>query len=192
MGNPIPGNFQVVLDACVLMPASLRDTLLRLAETPRQYIPKWSEQIWQEVARNLQSRMGCCVAQTEHLTGEIRAHFPESFVVGYEPFIELMTNDPKDRHVVAAAMGCGAELIVTANLKDFSPAALKPWGIEAQHPDDFLIYQYDLDPAVVISKLHDQAANINRSLPELLRTLRKGTPNFADMIARKLELNLVE
>lgn len=62
--------------------------------------------------------------------------------------------------------------------------------MEAQHPDDFLIYQYDLNPAVVISKLHNQAADINRSLSHLLRTLRKGVPNFADTIARELELDL--
>lgn len=50
------GEIVAVLDACVLLPASLRDTLLRLAETPPLYIPKWSGQIWAEVTRNLGSR----------------------------------------------------------------------------------------------------------------------------------------
>jgi predicted nucleic acid-binding protein len=192
MSNPIPGNFSAVLDACVLWPNSLRDTLLRLAESPRQYIPKWTDQIWYEVARNLEARGRSTQHQTKHLVEEVHTHFPESFVTGYEPFVELMQNDPKDRHVLAAAVRCGAQVIVTSNLKDFPFEVLAEWGIEPQHPDDFLVYQCDLNPAVVISKLHEQAANINRSLPALLRTLQKGVPNFADMIARKLEFDLSE
>jgi hypothetical protein len=45
----------IIADACVLRPASLRDTLLRFAETPRLYIPKLSDQMWAEVARNPES-----------------------------------------------------------------------------------------------------------------------------------------
>lgn len=192
MANPITSNFPAVLDACVLWPASLRDTLLRLAETPHQYIPKWTDQIWEEVTRNLESKGRSTSEQTAHLLEQVKIHFPEAFVKGYEPLIESMTNDPKDRHVLAAAVKCGAEVIVTFNLKDFPSEKLSQWGIEPQHPDDFLVYQYDLNPAVVISKLHVQASNINRSLADLLRTLRKGVPNFADTIARKLELDLNE
>lgn len=35
-----------------------------------------------------------------------------------------MTNDPKDRHVLAAAVRGHAGLIVTANIKDFPASAL--------------------------------------------------------------------
>jgi predicted nucleic acid-binding protein len=190
MPNPLTGNFPVVLDACVLWPNSLRDTLLRLAETPRQYIPHWTDRIWDEVLRNLQSRRGLTPQQTDHLLSQVKEHFPEAFVTGYERFIDLMSNDPKDRHVVAAAVRCNAQVIVTSNLKDFQPEALAEWGIEAQHPDDFLLYQYDLNPAVVVSKLHVQASNIGRSLSALLNTLRIGVPTFADTIAQKLELEI--
>ena len=38
----------VVLGACVLANFSLCDTLLRLAEPPRLFEPKWSEEIIQE------------------------------------------------------------------------------------------------------------------------------------------------
>ena len=61
--------------------------------------------------------------------------FPEAQVVGYEHIIDDMPNDPKDRHVVAAAVKAGAQVITTANLKDF--AAL-PDGVEAQSPDEVL------------------------------------------------------
>jgi len=48
-----------------------------------------------------------------------------------------MTNDPGDRHVIAAAVKCGAEAIVTFNLRHFPDAALDTWNIEVQHPDEF-------------------------------------------------------
>jgi len=128
--------------------------------------------------------------QTAHLFAQVKEHFPEAFVTDYEKFVDLMANNLKDRHVAAAAVKCHAEVIVTFNLKDFPPAALSEWEMEAQHPDDFLINQYNLDPAVVISKLDIQASNINRSLPTLLRTLRTGVPNFAAAIARTLDLDL--
>jgi predicted nucleic acid-binding protein len=179
-----------VLDACVLLPASLRDTLLRLAETPRQYVPKWSDEIWNEVTRNLARRCKLSPEQIAHLIDQVQQHFPEATVSGYEKMIGLMTNEPKDRHVVAAAVRCGAQVIVTANLKDFPARTLAEWGIEAQHPDEFLIHLVDLSPAVVVSKLHDQAATIARSLPDLLRTLRNVVPQFASAIASKLDLEL--
>jgi len=180
-----PGDIIAVLDACVLLPASLRDTLLRLAETPRLYIPKWSDQIWAEVTRNLKSRRKLSLEKIAHLTEQIQLHFPEAQVTGYEKLTALMTNDPKDRHVAAAAVRADAQVIVTSNLKDFPLSSLAEWGIEARHPDQFLMDLYALDPETVASRLRDQAATIGRSLPDLLATLRVGVPNFSAMIASK-------
>lgn len=70
---------------------------------------------------------------------QIKKYFPESIVEEYEPLIPLMTNDPKDRHVLAAAVRIKADVIVTFNLKDFSSESLQAWGIKAQHPDEFLL-----------------------------------------------------
>jgi predicted nucleic acid-binding protein len=186
------GNPRAVLDACVLVPAALRDTLLRLAERPSQYIPQWSEQIWQEVIRTLESKskIGINSKQSEHLYSQIKRYFPECFVTGFEELIPLMDNEEKDRHVLAAAVACGASVIVTFNLKDFPPSSLKKRGIEAQHPDDFLISQYELNSPVVINKLRVQAANIGRTLPELLRTLEKGAPHFTRIVAQTLRLKV--
>jgi predicted nucleic acid-binding protein len=190
MADLFTNNFVVLLDSCVLWPASLRDTLLRLAETPCLYIPKWTEEIWREVTRNLESRRKLTTEQIKHLKSAIDKHFPEAFVTGYEKLIPFMTNDPKDRHVLAAAVKCGAQLIVTSNLKDFPREATSGWEIEAQHPDEFLIDQYDLKPALVIRKLYAQAEQIKRPISSLLCTLRKGVPAFADAIARDLEIDL--
>ncbi|MGD0830917.1 MAG: hypothetical protein ABR907_08245 [Terracidiphilus sp.] len=66
-----------------------------------------------------------------------------------------MANHPKDRHVLAAAVRCGAQTIVTLNLKDFPEAALSPWDAVAQSPDEFLVHQYHLAPEVAALKLHE-------------------------------------
>ncbi len=179
-----------VLDACVLFPASLRDTLLRLAETPRQYTPKWSDQILEEVTRNLVRRRNLAPEKIAHLIGQIENHFPEARITGYRKLVDTMTNDPKDRHVLAAAVHSGAQTIVTFNLKDFPADSLSEWGIKARHPDDFLIELLSHDPEPVFRKLRDQAATIDRTVPALLQTLRTGVPRFAADVALRLGLDI--
>jgi hypothetical protein len=70
--------------------------------------------------------------------------FPEAMVSGYEKLISAMENDPKDRHVLAAAVRAGADCIVSDNVKDFQPDALRPYGLECLSAQDFLLHQYHL------------------------------------------------
>ena len=129
-------DFPVVLDACVLVPASLRDTLLRCAER-RMYLPRWSNEILDELRRTLLEKLGRSPEQVDHLLNELNRHFADARVEGFKTLVALMTNDPGDRHVIAAAVKCGAEAIVTFNLRHFPDAALDTWNIEVQHPDAF-------------------------------------------------------
>jgi hypothetical protein len=76
----VTANFPVVLDACVLIPMPLADTLLRLAAGPRLYLPRWTDQIMAEVSRNLQENIGLSAEQAAYREGEIRRHFPEAWV----------------------------------------------------------------------------------------------------------------
>jgi hypothetical protein len=46
--------------------------------------------------------------------------------------------DSDDRHVLAAAIHCGAQETVTFNLRDFPDTVLRPYGIRAIHPDSFI------------------------------------------------------
>jgi hypothetical protein len=57
---------------------------------------------------------------------------------------------PDDRHVLAAAIRCGAQIIVTHNLKEFPEDTLDHYGIKAIQPDEFLEYQFGLRPDLVI------------------------------------------
>ena len=131
--------FSAVLDANVLYPFSLRDTLLRLAEL-ELYTPLWSERILDEMHRNLVEHR-LTDAQAASIEEAMRAPFEEAAVdpAEIERLEPAMTNDPKDRHVLAAAVAADSELIVTFNLGDFPPDTCEPVGVEAIHPDEFLL-----------------------------------------------------
>ena len=96
-----------------------------------------------------------------------------------------MTNHEKDRHVLAAAVRCGAETIVTYNLKDFPRSALAPYSITAQGPSTFLKNLYELDPDAVVGALEQQAAAIDKSLEYLLGRLRVNVPAFVDSLKQR-------
>ena len=81
----------------------------------------------------------------------MNCHVRDCLVTGYEYLIlTLELPDPKDRHVLAAAITGRADVIVTFNLKDFPPDILEAYDIEAQHPDRFIADLIDLNPIAVV------------------------------------------
>jgi len=71
-------DYPVVLDACVLIPMPLADTLLRMAEAPRLYLPRWSQVIMDEVTRNLIAKWNMPVDRARRREAEICPPFPEA------------------------------------------------------------------------------------------------------------------
>jgi predicted nucleic acid-binding protein len=173
----------VVLDACVLANFSLCDTLLRLAEPPRLYEPKWSEEIIRETIRTQESKLGWPSSLTAYFQSELRAHFAEAWISGYETLIPRMANDEKDRHVLAAAVQAETPIIVTFNLRHFRNEHLEPWGIRALHPQSFLIEIFRQEEAAVMTKLEQQSADRGRTLPQLLYILNATVPEFATIVS---------
>ena len=173
----------IVPDACVLANFSLCDTLLRLAEPPRLYDPKWTEEIIRETIRTLESKLGWPAYLTAHLQTELHAHFGEAWISGYEPLIPRMTNDEKDRHVLAAAVHGEAPIIVTFNLRHFKSEHLEPWGVRALHPQSFLNGIFQQEQSLVITKLEGQAADRRRTLRQLLDILNAIVPDFVALIS---------
>lgn len=100
----------------------------------------------------------------------------DCMIEGYEQIIDTLTlPDPADRHVLAAAIHGGAEVIVTANLEDFPREVLARFGIEAKHPDIFVEELVEHAPARVLDVVVRQAADLvspPRTTRELLETLR--------------------
>jgi predicted nucleic acid-binding protein len=171
----IPAPFIVILDANVLFPFTLRDTLLRAA-AEGFYQVRWTSQILDEATRNLVRTSAMTEEQAKRLRSNMERYFPEAEVIGYEHLINSMMNDPKDRHVVAAAVKAGAQVITTSNLRDFTAL---PDGIEAQSPDEFLCNLFDLDPNRFTQLLRDQAADSKKhpvTFEELLDRLARIVP----------------
>jgi hypothetical protein len=124
----------------------------------------------------------------------MNAHVRDCLVTGYESLIDAVTlPDPTDRHVLAAAIKAGVDVIVTFNLKDFPEESLKPYGIEVQHPDDFLTYQLDLAPNIVCVAAKRHRASLKnppKDVEEYLETLESqglaqtvaGLRRFAELI----------
>jgi predicted nucleic acid-binding protein len=178
----------VVLDACVLLPMPLCDTLLRLAEEPAFYLPRCSHETLDEVHRNLLNRWGYTREQADRRILAMQAAFEDAEVTGYEPLVRAMTNHIDDRHVLAAAVHSAAHAIVTDNVKDFPPEALAPYGIELMTADDFLVNQFHLDPDNVIAKLEAQANKKRSTRMDLLQLLEtRGAPNFAQIVSENGE-----
>jgi len=169
--------FTVVYDANVLYSAPLRDLLIRLART-RLFHGRWTNAILDEVFRSLvANRPDLDPTALERTRRLVCDAVPDCLVDGWEPMVEgLSLPDPGDRHVLAAAIRAGAQVIVTANIKDFPPARLEPFSIEAQHPDVFIVGLIDLDPGAVVTVVHQQQKDLVRrptSVPGLLDVLER-------------------
>ena len=106
----------------------------------------------------------------------MNTHVRDALVTDFEELIKVLNlPDPDDRHVLAAAIKGRADLIVTANLKDFPADILGRWGIEAQHPDEFLVHQFHLSQPVflrAVKTVRLRLKNPPKSVEEYLDTLR--------------------
>lgn len=180
----VPAPFIVLLDANVLFPFSLRDTLLRAAAAGF-YQVRWSSQILDEMTRNLVSTGTMPEEKANRLRAIMTRQFPEAEISGHEHLIASMKNHEKDRHVVAAAVKAGAQVITTSNLKHFAEL---PEGIEAQSPDAFLCDLFDLDPDGFVELLREQAGDLINppmTFDELLGRLSRVAPDLVAAVRER-------
>lgn len=176
-----------VLDACVLYPTILREVLLDVAGAGL-FTPVWSERIlgeWRHAAARLGAEMAV-VAGAE--IAQARLRFPKAEVAADEdPALGYDLPDPADRHVVAAALAAGAEVIVTANLRDFPRRALAGAGLDAVHPDEFLTVLWRREAEAVAGAVHAAHARAlalggSFELREMMKRAR--LPRLAKALAR--------
>ena len=165
----------VIFDACVLYPAPLRDLLMHIAMVD-VFRACWSDLIHDEWIRNvLISRPDLTQVQLNGTRALMNQHARDSLVEGFEHLIDgIELPDPNDRHVVAAALHCGASVIVTFNLKDFPDHKLTTYSLMAVHPDE-LIHDYmetNLREILEAVKAHrNSLRNPAKSPDEYLQTL---------------------
>lgn len=176
-----------VLDACVLYPAVLRDLWMHLT-LEQVFAARWTKEIHLEWTRNaLKNHPASTAAQWHRVSNLMDSYAKDAIVTSYEPIIEkLVLPDAKDRHVLAAAIQCQAVYIVTFNLKDFPASALKPHGIQAIHPDQFLSGLISGQLEAVLTAIRFQRSQLKKPVleaQELLNKLAVHTPKSAVLLS---------
>lgn len=170
--------FTVLYDANVLYPNALRDLLIRLAQGPGPFVhARWTDEILDEVFRALRHNPPDIdddrLARTRAL---MNRSIRDVLVTNYEPLVDVIElPDPDDRHVLAAAIKSGAQIIVTNNVKDFPESALLPWNVEAKDADTFVLDQICFAKSKVYARVQQIA------------DLRKQPPNTVEDVLRDLE-----
>jgi hypothetical protein len=165
----------VVCDANVFYAIVTTDLILSLgvAELVR---PRWTQQIHHEWMRNLlANRPDLDPAKIERRRKHMDAAIDDCLIEGYDYLIpELHLPDNDDCHVLAAAIHAQAQVILTYNHRHFPPQVLAPYGITAQHPDDFLTALAERFSEEVCDTLEEMRARKTRpplSQAEVLRKL---------------------
>lgn len=183
------GNFNVVLDSCVLYDSLIRDLLLCIAEK-ELYRPVWSNEICNEVERNLIKKIGS--EKANNLIKTINQAFPEAMDLNNSENIDLKNTNiaPKDRHVVCTAICSNSQVILTYNMQDFPQGDLKQFSIEVQTPDEFLINILNLSYKRVLNIYEEmESLYANPPIPReiLLQWLKQKVPKFTGMIIPYLD-----
>lgn len=186
MSRPV----RAFIDANVFVATWTLDVLLTLAD--REAVePIWSEAVLDE-AREAVNRIHGTDGGARYIAAAERA-FPYAMAElskGDLAGVELP--DPGDRHVVAAALAGGCDVIVTYNVRDFPADALAPLGLRALHPDDFLMEIAAADPDEAVAAVRSLVAvkkRPPRTIEEELEGLRANMlGRFSDFIERALGL----
>lgn len=177
----------VLVDANVWFSRTLRDWIGMLYTTPDSapFEVKWTEDILAELLRALRRK------NPEWDGGEIsriRDLIAGTFEVGrvddYLVAGDYLGNDPNDAHVHAAAIACGADILLTQNVKDFARRENES-SYEVLTPDEFFLLIDDSRPELV-SKVTVSICEywMNRKIEaELPKSLKEaGCPRFAERV----------
>lgn len=198
MPSSPPARPVAVLDACVLVPAGLRDLLLSLADT-KAFRPVWQDDILAETQRNAAKvlvKQGVPSSDSASRSASTVAVMQSAFSdarlqpARWKPLVPEMTNHTKDRHVLAAAVGAKATHLVTENMKDFPPASRR--GVLVQRPDAFMLDLLATHPLQTLAGVEAMASRHSKpphTAPELAQKISTGerTSRFGAALLEMLE-----
>tara|TARA_R110002020_G_scaffold453596_2_gene668535 strand:- start:4066 stop:4620 length:555 start_codon:yes stop_codon:yes gene_type:complete len=168
---------------------TIRDLLLTFAETDF-FKPFWSKDIQEEWRRNLiQNRPDLDPDRIFRITLAMDEYFPDALVEDWDLMLSpIQLPDRDDHHVMAAAITCKANFLVTSNLKDFPSATLDKYGIKPIHPDDFCLLLIHQNQKLANKSFRNMVARLKnppRSVSEVLATLVKtDLPKTASILAK--------
>lgn len=186
--------YTVVLDACVIYQLAIIDSLMSIAVTGL-YAAKWTTEIEKEWMQSLENDRPELKGKLDTRRDCMREQVTDWEVSedAWKPLIcGLKLPDPKDVHVLAAAIAGHADCIVTRNLKDFPPEVLSVHGIDVLDPDEFIVNQWDLDNVTVMTAFKSMRARRQKpaeSAEDFAATLeRNGLPTTAQKIRQAASL----
>lgn len=182
--------FTAFYDANVLYPSELRNLLMHPALTGL-FRATWSNGVHDEwIEALLRNRPDLTRERLERTRMLMDRHATDALVTGYEDLIPaLHLPDPDDRHVLAAAIRGRADVIVTINIRDFPADVLAPFGIAAQHPDEFVMHLLDLAPGLVAGAARNHRESLKnppKTIESYLNTLEQQGLTQSASVLREL------
>lgn len=194
--------YTALIDACSLLPALQKNILLSLAEAEFFRI-RWSPKIIEEThmafLKIYQKRYG---DDTEEKAGKaieaMNSAFPEAMLDDdLSTLISMLQSDynlpdPDDAHVIAAAIKCRADIIITENLKDFPVKVLNSYNMEAKSADAFIADAIGLAPEKAYITIRKMRLRLNNPAftPETLyhKMEKSGLTETATILKDAIEL----
>jgi predicted nucleic acid-binding protein len=178
---------RVLLDACVLYSAPVRDLFLSIA-SENVFIPQWTNQIQQEWQVNLlKNRPDLDISKINQIENLMNRAFPKANINKYSG-LERNLNMPdlNDRHVLAAAIKGKSNYLTTFNLKDFPQGLLENYEIALIHPDKLLSKFQEKSPIsvqIAFDKMVSRLKNPPKTKSEVKRMLEKcGLENISESL----------
>jgi hypothetical protein len=179
------------LDANVILGQLTNDILLTLAESD-VLNPRWSQTVIDEMRRNRPA--GVTDQKIDRRITMMNSYFPRAMVSGHDHLIPLMSADEKDKHVLAAAVYGECDVLVTDNLKDFSPPSYGTNAMRVESLSQFLVRKLEEQPQRVVPALHAMVDG-NRFEPRTMRALidqmaaRPELRGFAQQLNKRVDAN---
>lgn len=180
--------YTAVLDACVLYQLAIADSLMSIAVTGL-FAAKWTKKIEEEWISSLEKNRPELKGRLGSRRDDMREAVPDWEIpeVAWNSIAgSLNLPDPKDAHVLAAAIAGHADCIVTRNHQDFPPSIMAVHGIDILDPDEFIVNQWDLDNVPVMAAFKGMRARRKKpteTVEDFAQTLeRNGLPATAQKI----------
>ncbi|MCL1837964.1 MAG: PIN domain-containing protein [Propionibacteriaceae bacterium] len=174
----------VFLDACVLVPITLTNVILTAADYGLLQ-PCWSPEVIEEaVEAIMEIRLDLSEERIRRRFAAMNEAFEGARTSGNPAMLDGHSfPDPDDQHVVAAAVGAGAAVIVTANIRDFPKPLLAELGLAVMSPDELLLELLKAQTEAMVNVVTKVAAalrNPSKTPEDILEALTlAGAPGFA-------------
>ncbi len=182
---------RVLVDANILFSRTLRDWLLmlQLESGGDVYTTYWTEDILAEVVYRLRRANptwpgGTLTRLRDKIAATLEGGRVEDFTVDGS-----FGGDPDDQHVHAAALACGADIVLTSDNGFCIEGRRARLPYEVVRPDRFFVLVDDVVPGVVAAVAADQARHFRqrRDVDLCARLEAAGCPDFAVRVRSHLQ-----